>query len=397
MNVEMWPIDKLKPYPKNPRKISDNAINKVMGSLREFGFRQPIVVDKEGVIIVGHTRWMAAKKLGLAEVPVHVAQDMTPEQIAQYRIADNKLGELTTWDDDLLIQELKSMREHDIDLEVLGFKMSELEKMLGAKGTTGLTDADDLPDEPKECSVRMGDIWKLGDHKLMCGDSTKAETYKMLMGDERATMMFTDPPWNVAIGQNPVESRHRETLENDDLSDVDFEKFLDAFIEQSAPYVDGDIYVVLASRTMHWLSGAMYRRGFHHSGTIIWVKDRFVLTRCNYQTRFEPIWYGWSKKKKSSFCGRRDLDDVWEVPRPQKSDEHPTMKPVELMVRAVMNSSKPGDLVLEPFSGSGATIISCEQTGRRCYAVDLSPTFTEVGVRRWEKFTGRKAELIQRL
>lgn len=396
MQVELRKLADIRPYEQNPRQ-NDAAVEAVAHSIREFGFRVPIVVDAEGVIICGHTRWKAAQKLGLEEVPVHVATDLTPEQVKAYRIADNRAAELSDWDYDLLPIELTELRGMDIDLESLGFKPAELEKLLGEGlyGNAGLTDPDEVPEVPEEPVTQPGDLWVLGDHRLLCADATDPDAYQRLLEGEQARMMFTDPPWNVAIGQdsNP-RHRQREGLANDALPADDFEAFLDTFICAAGPHVTGDIYCVLADREMPRLCRLMDAHGYHLSGTIVWVKDSFVLTRCNYHRRYEPIWYGWHSKGKSSFAGRRDLDDVWEVPRPKRSKEHPTMKPVDLVARALVNSSSPGQLVLEPFSGSGSTLIACEKTGRRCRAVELEPRYIDVAVRRWEEFTGKKAERI---
>ncbi len=396
MQVELRRLEDIRPYEGNPRQ-NDAAVDAVAHSIREFGFRVPIVVDAEGVIICGHTRWKAAQKLGLERAPVHVATDLSPEKVKAYRIADNRAAELSDWDLDLLPIELTELQGMDIDLESLGFKPAELEKLLGAGtyGNEGLTDPNEVPEPPEEPVAQPGDLWILGGHRLLCGDATQADTYDRLLEGERAGMMFTDPPWNVAIGQdsNP-RHRQREGLANDALDGDDFEAFLESFIAAAGPHVTGDIYCVLADREMPRLCRLMDAHGYHLSGTIVWVKDSFVLTRCNYHRRYEPIWYGWHGKSKSSFCGRRDLDDVWEVPRPKRSEEHPTMKPVDLVVRALVNSSGPEGLVLEPFCGSGSTLIACEKTGRRCRAVELEPRYIDVIVRRWEEFTGLKAERI---
>jgi ParB-like chromosome segregation protein Spo0J len=352
MQVKMTPLNEIRPYEQNPR-INDAAVEAVANSIREFGFRVPIVVDAEGVIICGHTRYKAAQHLGLSEVPVHVAENLSPEKVRAYRIADNKAAELSDWDYDILPIELSELAA-DFDLESLGFSSAELEKLLGegAFGNEGLTDPDEVPEVPEEPVARPGDLWILGEHRLLCADATDPEAYTQLLEGRQARMMFTDPPWNVAIGKdsNP-RHRQREGLANDDLDAEDFSAFLDGFIGGAGPHVTGDVYCVLADREMPRLAGLMTKRGYHLSGTIVWVKDSFVLTRCNYHRRYEPIWYGWHSKSKSSFAGRRDLDDVWEVPRPKRSDDHPTMKPVDLVVKALVNSSKPGDLVLEPFCG----------------------------------------------
>ena len=392
MKLELLPIADIHPYPGNPRR-NDDAVEAVARSLAEYGFRQPIVVDPKYVIVVGHTRYKAAVKLGLTQVPVHVATDLTPEQIRAYRVADNQTATLAEWNYDLLPIELGVLKDVDYDLSLLGFDPDELHKLLtGGEPAEGLCDPDDVPEPPEEAITQPGDVWLLGEHKLLCGDSTNAGAVARLFGTEHATCMFTDPPWNVAIGKdsNP-RHRQREGLANDDLSPEEFSKFLESFVRHATPKVLGDTYVVLGASEWPTLDRTLRAAGYHWSATIIWAKDVFVLGRSKYHRRYEPIWYGWHESAKSSFGDRRDLDDVWEIPRPKRSEEHPTMKPVELAVRAIGNSSKAGDIVYEPFGGSGSTLIAAEQLGRRCFAIEISPLYCDVVVSRYEQFTGKKA------
>jgi DNA modification methylase len=231
-------------------------------------------------------------------------------------------------------------------------------------------------------------------HRVMCGDSTNPADVGKLMGGRKATMVFTDPPWNVAIGldSNP-RHRQREGLMNDDLTPEEFAAFLDKFIGVMNDHVTGDVYCVLGASNWPTLDAAFRKNGYHWSATIIWVKDVFVLGRSKYHRRYEPLWYGWHTKGQSSFCDRRDLDDVWEIARPRVSDDHPTMKPVELVARAVTNSSRTGQVVLDLFGGSGSTLIACEQTSRRAFLMEIAPLYCDVIVQRWEKFTGKKASV----
>ena len=227
-------------------------------------------------------------------------------------------------------------------------------------------------------------------HRVLCGDSMNAEDFAKLMGGQKAAMVFTDPPWNVAIGGdgNP-RHRQREGLKNDDLSPEEFAAFLDKFAGNMKGHITGDVYCFLGASEWPTLDLALRRNGYHWSATIIWVKDAFVLGRSKYHRRYEPIWYGWHKDGKSSFCDKRDLDDVWEVPRPKRSEEHPTMKPVELAVRAISNSSLPGDGVLDPFGGSGSTLIGCEQTGRKAFLMEIDPLYADTICERYFRFTGK--------
>ena len=394
MQIDLWPLERIKPYPNNPR-VNDSAVDAVAASLKEFGWRQPIVVDEAGVIIVGHTRLKAAQKLGMTEVPVHVATGLSPEQIKAYRIADNQVATIAEWNLDLLPLELADLQAADYDLSLLGFDQDELAKLMSPNGTEGLTDPDEVPLPPDEAITQPGDLIILGDHKLLCGDSTKASDVARLMGDETARLVFTDPPWNVAIGQdsNP-RHRQRDGLANDNLSPAAFAEFLRAFSTAIHQHLDGDLYCVLGASEWPTLDSTLRDVGFHWSATVIWVKDLFVLGRSKYHRRYEPIWYGWRADKKSSYCAGRDQDDVWEVPRPRVSEEHPTMKPVDLVAMAIGNSSRAKDIVLDPFLGSGTTLIAAEKLGRRCYGLELSTIYCDVIVQRYEQFSGKKAERL---
>jgi len=393
LTIEMWPVDRPQPYEKNPRIAPDVAIAKVARSLKEFGWRQPIVVDSEGLILVGHTRLLAAKKLGLEHVPVHVAAGLTPAQAKAYRLADNRSAQETSWEYELLNLELDELAGLDYDLSLTGFDSDELAGLRIPKGRGEAEEVDPV-EPPAEPTSKLGDLWLLGRHRLLCGDSTDATAMDRLMASQRGTAAFTDPPWNVAIGQdsNP-RHRQRAGLENDDLSPEDFAKFLGDFARNLERHLDGDLYCVLGASEWPTLDLALRGAGFHWSATIIWVKDVFVLGRSKYHRRYEPLWYGWPDKGTSSFGERRDLDDVWEIPRPKVSAEHPTMKPIELVSRAITNSSRHGDLIVDPFGGSGTTLLAAEQLGRRCNMMELDPGYCDVIVERYRLLTGQEAEL----
>ncbi len=393
MQIELRPIDSIKPYDRNPR-VNEPAVDAVAESIKAFGFRQAIVVDEHGVIICGHTRYKAALKLGLQQVPVHVAVDLPPDKVKAYRIADNKSAELSDWDYNLLPVELGELQEMNYDLASLGFSEEELAKILDTGIKEGLTDPDQIPEPPDDAITQLGDTWVLGQHRLHCGDATTGAMAELLQG-QQAHLMFTDPPWNVGIGtdSNP-RHRQRPGLMNDDLHPEQFQTFLTQFAAQASRHVSGDVYCVLGASEWPTLDLALRNAGYHWSATIIWVKDIFVLGRSKFHRRYEPIWYGWHEEGKSSFQGRRDVDDVWEVARPKRSEEHPTMKPVEVIIRALEYCSGPGALVLDPFGGSGSTLIAAEQTGRKCYTLEIDPKYCDVIVSRWEEFTGKKAERI---
>jgi len=428
-DIEIRAIDSVRPYEKNPRK-NDSAVDAVATSLREFGFRQPIVVDTEGVIIAGHTRYKAALKLGLAKVPVHVATDLSPEQIRAYRLADNKTGELATWDFEILPIELAALQEAGYELDILAFDDKELANLLDTDLQQGLTDPDQVPEPPDEAVTRSGDIWMLGDHRLMCGDSASAEDVDRLL--DRATIQLcnTDPPYNVKVEprsnnaiaaglssftnthhQNFDVERHPEKadathrqlrpkdrpLENDFVSDEEFDRLLDAWF--------GNIARVLEPGRAFYCWGGYANLGnyppmlkkhdLYFSQGIVWDKQHPVLTRKDFMGAFEICFYGWRLGAGHQFLGPNNATDLWAVKKVNPQNMiHLTEKPVELAVRAIQYSSKPGENVLELFGGSGSTLIACEQTGRRCYAMELDELYCDVIVKRWEEFTGRKAERI---
>lgn len=388
-NYTTMPTKDLRPYENNPRK-NDNAVHAVAESIKEFGFRQPIVVQEDGTIICGHTRWKAAKKLGMKDVPVHVVTDLTPEQIKAYRIADNSTRDLSDWDDALLLDEISAIL--DIDMSKFGIT-------LNIDGDVEATDDGFVPEIPEEATTKVGDIYKLGEHILMCGDSTSAHDAGRLItagGGARGSLLFTDPPWNVAYGSTENPKWKNRQIENDDMPEEQFFAFLEtAFSVCSDVLADGAIaYVVLGIDHFNTLTKAMEER-YHRSSVIIWVKQHFVLGRKDYHSRYEPIYYGWKKgAERIHPLKERDQDDVWEFDRPMKSDDHPTMKPIPLIAKAVQNSSNKGDIVLDMFGGSGSTMIACEQTGRKCRMMELDPHYCDVIVRRWEEFTGKKAELL---
>jgi len=431
MQIEMRKTTDIKPYDKNPRD-NDAAVDAVAHSIREYGFRQPIVVDKDGVIIVGHTRLKAAQKLGLTEVPVHVAVDMTPEQIKAYRIADNKVAELATWDMELLPIELSELRGMDVDLALLGFSSEELEKILGATGTEGLTDPDAVPAPPDEATTRPGDLWILGNHRLLCGDSSKSEDVDRLLDGARIQLVNTDPPYNVQVAPRSnaavavaraggkfvgsqgldvgvegvakasettqVKLRPRDrALANDFVSDEEFARLLRAWFGNVQRVLDpGRAYYIWGGYSNIWnYPNALKDCELYFSQMIIWVKEHPVLTRKDFMGNHEWCFYGWREGAAHYFNPEiKNATDVWSVKKinPQ-SMVHLTEKPVELAVRALTYSSKPGENVLDLFGGSGSTLIAAEKTGRKAFLMELDSLYCDVIVRRWEEFTGQKALL----
>lgn len=392
MKVELIEIDRVIPYVRNPRK-NDAAITKVAASIKEYGFRQPIVVDEEMVIIAGHTRLMAAKQLALKKVPIHVATGLSKAQVKAYRLADNRTHEDAEWDEELLAIELGELNDLGFDLDLTGFDAIELEELLDGAAMDGLTEDDAIPEAPEVPVSQEGDIWLLGDHRLICGDSTKAKTLKALMGDELADMVFTDPPYNVDYGQSMKDSvrGNQRKIKNDNLG-KDFQKFLTAACTEMVKVCKGALYICMSSSELHTLHSAFADAGGKWSTFIIWGKNHFTMGRSDYQRQYEPILYGWPEGNKHFWCGARDQSDLWHYDKPKTNDLHPTMKPVELVCRALTNSSKTKDIVLDSFGGSGTTLIAAEKLQRRARLIELDPAYVDVIVQRWEEFTGKTAK-----
>lgn len=404
MKIEIRSISEIRPYAHNPRK-NDHAVDAVAKSLREFGFRQPIVVDEQDVIVVGHTRWKAALKLGLAEVPVHVATDLTPEQARAYRIADNATGAIAEFDLELLPLELLGLKDVNFDLSLLGFSENEIARMLAPAGLDGLTDPNAVPEPPAEPTTRMGDLWLLGDHRLLCGDCTNAEHVRHVMDGRRATLFATDPPYLVDYDGKNHPHKWGERDKNKDWSDSYavtwddsnanpdlYENFI-AVAVGHAILPDAAWYCWHASRRQAMLEAVWEKHGAFVHQQLIWAKDRPILTRSWYMWQHEPCFFGWVKGKKPPRFAQDYPPTVWSIPTVKcgEKTEHPTSKPVELFALPMQQHTKPGDVCYEPFSGSGSQIIAAEQLGRHCFAIEISPTYCDVAVRRWEAFTGKKA------
>jgi len=393
MNIELRPIDQVRPYEKNPR-LNDAAVDAVAKSLTEFGFRQPIVVDADFVIIVGHTRWRAAKQLGLTHVPVHVATDLTPAQVKAYRIADNQTATIAEWDFDLLPLELADLQGMEFDLGLLGFDQEELSRIMSGSPSEGLCDPDEVPPVPEEPVTRPGDLLLLGEHRLLCGDSTKADDVTKLLAGAVPFLMVTDPPYGV---EYDPQWRHREGLNhsertgrvsNDDR--VDWTEAYKLFPGRVA-------YVWHAGRFAAELAGNLRQAEFGVRAQIIWRKSRFAISRGHYHWQHEPCWYAVREGASSKWCGDRTQSTVWDIASKDQDAEttHGTQKPVECMERPVRNHGGKQDDVYDPFLGSGTTLIAAQRLGRRCFAMELSPAYCDVATTRWERFTGNKAERVR--
>jgi DNA modification methylase len=391
MSVELRPLDAVRPYANNPRQ-NDDAVEAVAESIRRFGFRQPIVVDADGVIVAGHTRYRAAQRLGLATVPVHVATDLTADEVRAYRLADNKTAELASWDTSMLSIELDALRGAGIDWTLLGFDEEELAKLLAPAGTEGLTDPDAVPEKPVDPVTKPGDLWLLGKHRLLCGDSTSAPDVARLLDGAVPTLMVTDPPygveydpeWRMDAGLTGNTARMGKVM-NDDRADW----------TEAWKLFPGDVaYVYHAGVFASTVQQSLERAGFAIRAQIIWAKDRLALSRGDYHWQHEPCWYAVREGGKGHRTDDRTQTTLWSIPaRDDAGHGHGTQKPVECMERPVRNHL--ADTVYEPFAGSGTTVIACERTGRACIAMELDPGYCDVIVRRWEEFTGKKAERVQ--
>jgi DNA modification methylase len=395
--IEHWPIDKLIPYARNARTHSDAQVAQIAASIREFGFTNPVLVGSDGVIIAGHGRLAAARKLGMEDVPVVVLDHLTPTQRRALVIADNRIAENAGWDDEVLRIELEELQDEGFDLDLTGFDADALADLLASDepDNSGQTDEDAVPEALQSPVSNQGDVWVLGQHRLVCGDSTMAESYALLFQHlERAEMVFTDPPYNVNYANSDKDKmlgKDRAIL-NDNLGDGFYDFLRDALTLLIA-HTQGAIYVAMSSSELDTLQAAFRSAGGHWSTFIIWAKNTFTLGRSDYQRQYEPILYGWPEGATRHWCGDRNQSDVWQINKPRVNDLHPTMKPVELVERAIRNSSRPGDVVLDPFGGSGTTMIAAEKSGRAARLIELDPKYVDVIVRRWQQFTGKRAIL----
>lgn len=392
MIVQDKAISDIKPYQKNPRHKYD--INKVAQSIKEFGFQQPIVVDRAGVIIVGHGRYEAAKSLNLKTIPVTIA-DLPPEKAKAYRIADNKTNEYSDWDMGLLIQEFTDLLDINYDLELTGFDADELEKLIvGEK--EGLTDEDAVPETPEEPKAQLGDIYKLGEHRLMCGDSTSATDTEKLFNNCKIDLLLTDPPYGIDYSKkneflNKMDKGNRvqKDIANDDITDI--KQFCSDFLN-IIPFNDYNIfYIFITSQQLHNVRLALNESNYHTSTYLVWNKNNHVLGRMDYLMKHELIIYGWKGRHK--FYGNNPKS-VINFDKPVKNDLHPTMKPVGLLEILLKDSTMSNHNVYDPFTGSGSTLLACEKNNRKFYGMELDPHYIDVIIKRWEQYTGQKAEKI---
>lgn len=429
--LEMLPIDTLIPYANNARTHSDDQIKKIQASLREFGFVNPVLIDANHGIIAGHGRVEAAKREGIAEIPCVFVEHLTDAQKRAYILADNRLAELAGWDMDAVRIEMERLAEDGFGIEITGFEFDDIPM---GKVAEDDFDADAAAEETIEPTTKLGDIWQLGRHRLMCGDSTDKATVDRLMDGQKADMLLTDPPYNVDYGEkaeaiNPYgynfSPRH---IENDKMSDSEFLAFLTKAFKNARNSIKpgGSFYIWHAFVTLYEFETALKSAGMQTRQQLIWNKNSLVLGRQDYQWKHEPCLYGWIDGAAHYFVDDRKQTTVYEdaIPdfrkmkkdelidilsdiysdkisatvinenRPSSSQEHPAMKPVKLIARLIKNSSRQEELVLDLFGGSGSTIIACEQLNRICYMMELDPKYCDVIIKRWETLTGQKAVLL---
>jgi DNA modification methylase len=428
MIVELRPLADIKPYPNNPR-INEHAVAAVAASIRAFGFRQPIVVDEDGVILAGHTRYKAALRLGLKQVPVHVARGLTPDQARAYRLADNKTAELAHWDEAMLAQELAALQDLQFDFEELGFASEELARLLNRDVTPGLTDPDHIPTAPDAALTQLGDLWLLDEHRVLCADAAQPQAFAGLLDGAPVHLVHTDPPYNVHVEPRsnnaiaagltsfagkahhqrcdlervpgkaqPTERKLRpkdRPLVNDFLPEAEFDHLLRRwFTNLARVLLPGRAFVIWGGyANLGNYPPALKETGLYYSQAIVWDKEHPVLTHKDFMGAFELAFYGWREGAAHQFFGPANATNLWHVKKvsPQHM-VHLTEKPVALAARALEYTTRHGEHVLDPFGGSGSTLIAAAQSGRRAFVMELDPLYVDVIVERWQRFTGKQAQ-----
>jgi len=393
MDIEKLSIDDLLPYAKNSRTHSNEQVAQIAASIKEFGFNNPVLIDREGTIIAGHGRVMAARKLGLAEVPTIRLGHLNENQRKAYVIADNRLALNAGWDTEMLALELTDLKNEDFDLSLLGFDDDELAKLLQPETVEGLTDPDSVPDVPEDAKTKLGDIYILGNHRLMCGDATSQTDMEKLCGEQLVDMWITDPPYNVAY---EGKTKDAMTIQNDSMGDTQFREFLrDSYVTADTVMKPGAVfYIWHADLEGYNFRGAAKDANWVVRQCLIWKKSVLVIGRQDYQWKHEPCLYGWKDGAGHLWSSDRKQTTILEFDKPNRNKEHPTMKPVELFEYQILNNTKGNDIVLDSFGGSGTTIIACEKSGRNARVMELDPKYCDVIVKRWEDFTGKTATLV---
>ena len=379
MQYYLADVSELIPYVRNARTHSEAQVSQIAASIREFGFLSPILVAEDNTILAGHGRLAAALKLGLKKVPCVKENHLTETQKRAYIIADNKLSLNAGWDSELLAVELSELEGADFNLDLLGFDEAELSSIFDADKDVSDDDFDVEKELEEPCFSKTGDIWTLGRHRVICGDATKLETYKTLLENTKVNLVVTDPPYNVNYEGSAGKIKN-DNMENDKFYQFLFNSFVNM---EQAMADDASIYVFHADTEGLNFRKAFQDAGFYLSGCCIWKKPSLVLGRSPYQWQHEPCLYGWKKKGKHKWYAGRKETSVWEFEKPKKNADHPTMKPIALLAYPIKNSSMTNSLVLDPFAGSGSTLIACEQTGRICYAIELDEKYCDVIVKRY--------------
>ncbi len=393
MKIVSKKVAELIPYASNSRTHSDEQVAQIAASIKEFGWTNPILIDGENGIIAGHGRLMAARKLGHTEVPTIELKDMTEAQKKAYVIADNKLALNAGWDNEILKVEIEALKELGFDIDLLGFDEKELGLLLESEQVQGLTDEDDAPPVPQEPKTKPGDIYQLGKHRLMCGDSTSIDALERLCDGQLVDMWLTDPPYNVAYEGG---TKEKLTIKNDNMGDEQFRQFLrDCYVAADVVMKPGAVfYIWHADSEGYNFRGAAQDAGWIVRQCLIWKKSSLVMGRQDYHWRHEPCLYGWKEGAGHLWAADRKQTTILEFDKPSRNGEHPTMKPVALFEYQMLNNTKGGDIVLDSFGGSGTTLIAAEKNGRVARLMELDPKYCDVIVKRWEDFTGKKAELL---
>jgi DNA modification methylase len=392
-NIELWLIDKLIPFAMNPRTHSDSQIAQIAASIVEFGFNNPILVDTKAGVIAGHGRLLAARKLGLAEVPVVVLDHLSEAQKRAYIIADNQIALNAGWDGDLLREELAALQSEEFDIDLLGFEDEELARLLAAQDAAeGLTDEDAAPELPQTPVSARGDLWILGDHKLLVGDATNQSDVASLMAGDTADLIFTDPPYNVDYAGY---TEDHLKIQGDRMNDAQFREFLEAAFRSCRSVVKpgASLYICHSSSWQREFQNALEAAGFEVRCQIIWAKNTFAWGFGRYKFRHEPLFYCHVTGQSDAWYGDKSQSTLWEENKPAANRLHPTMKPVELIERALLNSSKAGDVVADLFGGSGSMLIACERRNRKARLMELDPRYADVICRRLQEYTGKQATL----
>jgi DNA modification methylase len=390
-NVNLTLIDQIKPNPRNPREHSTDQIAQIARSIEEFGFTSLILLDETGMILAGEGKWLAAKQRNMTHVPTRVLVGLTETQKHVYMIADNQIALNSTWDQELLNKAIEELEREEADLDLTGLSPQEIDRALADLAPEqGWTEEDEIPSASPTVITRPGDLWILDKHRLLCGDATSMEAVERALDGGLADMVFCDPPFSVSY---TGKTARKLTIMNDDLG-AGFYDFLHKACTNMLAVTKGAVYICMSSSELHTLYRAFTDAGGRWSTFLIWAKDRFTLGHSDFQRQFEVILYGWKEGQSHYWCGARNEGDLWFVPKPKSNRQHPTMKPVALAERAIRNSSRRGDLVLDVFAGSGSTLIACEKASRRAAVMELDPKYVDVIVRRFEAYTHREAQLL---